>query len=84
MSIVPKEVVQQWNDDWYAMQALRPPFRDYIANRAAERALEQAMQACESIVTECAEIEDRQGVGAAIGCKLRILNILAGGESDGQ
>jgi hypothetical protein len=45
-NIVPREVVEQWNNDWYAMQALRPSFRDYIANRAAEWALEQALKVC--------------------------------------
>jgi hypothetical protein len=77
MSIVPRDVV----DSWYGKCGSSEQ-EYYIANRAAEWALSQAIEACESIVTECAEIEDRQGAGAAIGCQLRILNILAGGESN--
>jgi hypothetical protein len=85
MSIVPWEVVDDWAGYW-ADTVVRggPDLHEYIATRAAAWALSQAIEACESIVTECAEIEDRQGAGAAIGCQLRILNILTGGESDGQ
>jgi hypothetical protein len=92
MSIVPKEVVVDAPAAWNAQADEFNQWDDlgeyekleWTANRAAEWALSQAIEACESIVTECAEIEDREGAGAAIGCKLRILNILAGGESDGQ
>jgi hypothetical protein len=72
-------VVQQWNDDWYAMQALRPPFRDYIANRAAEWALRQAAETCD-IHSRMSGAECAAGIRAMISPEGK----LKGGESDGQ
>ena len=84
MSIVPREVVEQWNDDWYAMQALRPSFRDYIVSRAAEWALEHAAIIAEN--TDTGFYDERtftaQRIAAAIRALISPEGKIKGGESD--
>jgi len=79
MSIVPKEVVLEWLNEWNQLPitAETPLSWEYIANRAAEWALEMAAKACED---QNAWNMDDPGETAA-----RVIRaLIKGGENDGQ
>jgi len=82
--IVHKGLATQWVSDWYALGELRPSFVEYIASRAAQWALEQAMQKCQSVVDQYSDEYGVDGACAAAGCYAAIRAMMKGGESDGQ
>jgi hypothetical protein len=83
MSIVPKEVVEQWYDDW-RWEDEYTGLPDYIADKAAQWAFEQAMQKCQSVVDQYSDEYGVDGACAAAGCYAAIRVMMKGGESDGQ
>ena len=93
MSIVPKEVTSGFIEDWHkgvaAGTALELP--EYIANRAAQWALEQAAQLCDALARLDYDAYDLTGnaysegaADAADGLATKLRAMMKGGESDGQ
>ena len=93
MSIVPKEVTSGFIEDWHkgvaAGTALELP--EYIANRAAQWALEQAAQLCDAQARLDYDAYDLTGnaysegaADAADGLATKLRAMMKGGESDGQ
>jgi hypothetical protein len=78
--IVHKGLATQWVSDWYALGELRPSFVEYIADRAAEWALEQAAKECQYIV----DAGSLPSIYGAMSCLDAIRAMMKGGESDGQ
>jgi hypothetical protein len=70
MSIVPREVSEQFFMDWCALKD-KPISGDYIANRAAEWALGKAAELC-----------DEYGASDGHICADEIRALMKGGESD--
>jgi hypothetical protein len=70
--IVHKGLATQWVSDWYALGELRPSFVEYIANRAAQWALEQAMTTCEAVHSQLSDEYDINGTAAASWCAASI------------
>jgi hypothetical protein len=86
MSIVPNELIYQWSlecwsSDPHASFAGEMPI-SYIANRAAQWALEQAITTCEAVHSQSSDEYDINGTAAASWCAASIRALMKGGESD--
>jgi hypothetical protein len=91
MSIVPKEGAVQWVVEYDGPDMTLTQWAEYIANRAAEWALEMAAELCDTQARLDYDAYDltgnsySEGAGdAADGLATKLRALLKGGESDGQ
>lgn len=85
MSKVPsKEQTLEWINEWQKLPIMHntPHSWDYIATRAAQWALEQAITTCEVVYSQLSDEHDINGVAAASWCAASIRALTKGGESD--